>query len=916
MTLQQLLSPAVLEWYLENNHLQKDMLLKEFNKWVVENENKINESVKNNLDKINEHIERGKEKTRLLRESTEDDIDWENIDFGDFSEDSPKKVEKPISGKVESEDDDEPKKPKTTIADKLVLSNKEDSENNLYDVINGIYDYIEEEKLLDKPNEHLWGSVDVSGCFDMSALFAFTEMRNADLSSWDVSKVKFMEGMFYKSTFNNDSICEWDVSSCTDFLRMFTYSDFNQDISGWLPGMIEKTEYDADGKPYKVTVRADLPLIGAAADEQKEARKNRLYKRLKSLKPSKELKENKSMKHILDYNTFVNEGFGDFVKKGVNKIKSFFKDITLKLGNLVTMFDSKGNVFNASSPYTALNFISDGEVKGVTAFSTEKSELLNDNVKSIATIVESPEYYGIVDKNSIEYRNYLTMVDMVNEHYSKYGDKLNEAVSGRVGFSGESGGLKDSEDINSKTLKFLLNEAIQDVPAYKDEDYGGAILIWGAPGVGKSTIPKSIIEAWNDNHKDELKALLVVECGNLTVDGFSLPIPIKKRVKEYVKEYPSIGKSLSKRFNDSDFNLDDFLNEEVTVSAEAMKTWLPVYKISNNNSKNEIMNDIANGRQVRKNKNGRLEVTPTTEGGIILFDEFFRANENIFKILMQLILTRTFNDEYILGNKWAILACSNRPNDDDEVDDGFSHTGAVIGTRFGGGQYNFIPDFDDWKKWAVTKGHFDDATITFLMQQKDPSTGEYTNWHTIRPEEQTGGKSVWPTPRTWSSLMKELNNIRINNKWESISEIPMDIIRLKASGIIGKEMANNYVQFLSTFQSSFSPDEVLNNPKYSIPNDMKCSEVIDRLKKYIDLKFDMDNKLSDEQAMNMFNTLEKTFNESKDNYVRPLYVSIFNKFDFIKNPTAFGKEYFPKFIIAFMKKYGLKNGAEIKDFII
>ena len=31
------------------------------------------------------------------------------------------------------------------------------------------------------------------------------------------------------------------------------------------------------------------------------------------------------MKHILDFETFINEGFGDFVKKGFNKIKSFFK---------------------------------------------------------------------------------------------------------------------------------------------------------------------------------------------------------------------------------------------------------------------------------------------------------------------------------------------------------------------------------------------------------------------------------------------------------------------------------------------------------------------------------------------------------------------------------------------------------------
>ena len=84
------------------------------------------------------------------------------------------------------------------------------------------------------------------------------------------------------------------------------------------------------------------------------------------------------------------------------------------------------------------------------------------------------------------------------------------------------------------------------MPGYKGKDHGGAVLIWGAPGVGKSTIPKSIIEAWNDNHKDELKALVVVECGNLTVDGFSLPMPIRKSVKEYVKENPSIEKSLSK----------------------------------------------------------------------------------------------------------------------------------------------------------------------------------------------------------------------------------------------------------------------------------------------------------------------------------------------------------------------------------
>ena len=64
MTLEQLLSPAVFEWTTEHEHLPDDQLLKEFDKWFVENEDLINESVKNNIVKINEYIERGKSKAK------------------------------------------------------------------------------------------------------------------------------------------------------------------------------------------------------------------------------------------------------------------------------------------------------------------------------------------------------------------------------------------------------------------------------------------------------------------------------------------------------------------------------------------------------------------------------------------------------------------------------------------------------------------------------------------------------------------------------------------------------------------------------------------------------------------------------------------------------------------------------------
>lgn len=67
MTLEQLLSPAVFEQTTEHEHLPDDQLLKEFDKWFVENEDLINESVKNNIYEINEYIERGKSKAKLSK---------------------------------------------------------------------------------------------------------------------------------------------------------------------------------------------------------------------------------------------------------------------------------------------------------------------------------------------------------------------------------------------------------------------------------------------------------------------------------------------------------------------------------------------------------------------------------------------------------------------------------------------------------------------------------------------------------------------------------------------------------------------------------------------------------------------------------------------------------------------------------
>lgn len=923
MTLiEQLISPAVMEWTKANRHLPREQKINEFNKWFANNLELINESVKNNIDHINERFENGLKDAKLLVEnkSDDDDFDWGVED--DSNDEVDDEDENSNDNDVVDDTDVD-----ITISKKYILTDSlKNAKTNIYSCVNAFYKEMEEGGFSRDDNPHIWGRLDVKKVTNMTALFAFADIANADLSSWDTSKVKIMEGMFYKSSFNNNSISRWKVGSCENFIRMFTFSDFNGDITHWQLKEIEVPQIDSFGNTVKINGAVKMikttvnpPLIGANANEEME----RIHKfwggvlkgfREEDNKDNEKniqvQEENKTMKHILDYETFiVNEGFRDFIKKGYDKIKSFFKNTTIKLGNFIASFNDKGEISKASDPYTALNYIADGKVEGVSAYTNVKNEYLNDNVQSTPKLIESPEYYGIIDKNSLEYQNYLTMVEMVNEHYSKYGDKLNEASNTeRVGFSSESGGLLDARDINSDELLEEINDIILNTPYEKGEDASKPILIWGAPGIGKSTIPNAVIKAWNSKHVDK-KTLMVIECGNLTVDGFTLPMPTSKTIGEYMKERPKAAQNIINQVGEKEMIEQAIESIKIQLSDDVVKKWVPVYRETANDAENAANNEIANGGRiseyVKDEKTGkfRRKTIETTEGGLLLFDEFFRANSQVFKILMQLLLNRRFNNDFVLGDKWAMMACSNRPNDDDEVDSGFSSTGAVIGTRFKD-QYNFIPDFDEWKKWAIKDGHFDEATIAFLMLKKDPATGEYTNWHTIRPNEYSKGKTGWPTPRTWSGLMADLKNKMENDNLSSINEIPTQTLERKAAGAIGNKLAKEYVAFLKTYYSNFNPAEVFNNPNYNISEEMTTSEVFGRLESYINVTFDKSNLPTDEQLMNMFNTLEKTFGGSKDNYVRPLYTSILEKLGIFNDSKNILKN-FKNFIVAFANKYKL-----------
>ena len=891
MTIEQLLCPAVIRWEAEfrkhlnesNISMSEDEIDAEFDKWLVENEELINQSVKDNINHINETIERNRQKfSKKLNEKFDfgfDDDGFANED----DEDDEAKIEEP----EEKIDPEEPEERSITGATKLV--DKKDSNYNIFSVINDFYDMVEEEHTNEMTHRSILRKLDVSGITNMTALFAFTNLPNIDLSSWNTGMVKTMEGMFYKSTFNNDSICEWDVSSCKDFKNMFLFCPFNQSLKKWTPAFVEKTFINSDGTKEKRSVRQNLPVIGGTEDETRNVGKKFRRSMFQRMRDEDEVAESKKYTHVIDYDTFINEGkFRDFIHKGVEKVKSFFKTVTLKIDNIIAFFKEDGEIYPATSAYTSLNTVASGAIPGVKAYCDIDNPYLN-NVEKEASIVPEPGYYGIIDKNSVEYRNYETFKGMINEHYAKYGNTgafqmINEEDFKRVGFSAADGGVV-ARDIDSDDLREILEDLVENVPAYKGDNHGGAVFIWGAPGIGKSTIPKAIVKAWNKEKGDALhkKALMVVQCGDLTIDGFSLPIPMEKSIEDYLNERPVLKDKVASQGISLD-TLEKIKKNMHKVSAEAPKTWLPAFKMDATQEEIDVLNDIANGYLEIKNKDGKIIKTETTEGGILLFDEFFRANEEVFKIMMQIILNREYSG-YMLGNKWGILCCSNRPEDDEEVRSGFEKTGAVVGTRMLAGAYNFIPSFDEWKKWAVSEGGFDNITLEFLKFDTDPDNGEYTNWHTIRPDEYIQrGKTAWPTPRTWSALMNELNLYKENHGYENIVDIPDTKLRRIADGIIGEDMAVRYVAFLKSHASSIAVDAkaVLEDPDYVIPSS-SCSTVVKQIEDYVTIRYD-DTDLPDVSLlMNMFNKLNSTYSGSKDNYVKRMHLNIIKHFKVMTN---------------------------------
>lgn len=184
------------------------------------------------------------------------------------------------------------------------------------------------------------------------------------------------------------------------------------------------------------------------------------------------------------------------------------------------------------------------------------------------------------------------------------------------------------------------------------------LLIWGAPGIGKTAIVNKVLKTV----KGENTRMLDMQLSMKEHDDFFLPS----------------------------------YNVNKTKAVDLPKSYLPVWEKLDDMTEEECKAaDEACGQ------------------GLLFLDELSRAKPQVQDVCLKLIGERKLGDKYRLGSGWCVIAASNRLEDDEDSQHRLSQ---ALANRFE--QVNYSPTCKSWRKWADTQGYMNKHVLDWLEQNE------------------------------------------------------------------------------------------------------------------------------------------------------------------------------------------------------
>jgi len=444
-----------------------------------------------------------------------------------------------------------------------------------------------------------------------------------------------------------------------------------------------------------------------------------------------------------DYSKDINEGMlGDIG----NKIKSFF-----------------GKLFkpNNGELYVAMEENGEGIIHGAIApiniAIMDRIGLLPNGVNYVATNQEKKIEKSISNMNASK--------AIANTEKNLKREQVSEGLTS----TGASKGSRMPE-VNVKELMEIIDNKIFDPET-------AALGIWGAPGIGKTEIVKSVL-----NNYDGDRRLIDIQTTTMVPDDWSLPVIAKDEIAKSILEASMKTEALKLGFDYDEFMSDptnpkygdfrkkmDLMNNpaEYLRAIDIPKSWLPVYIPTGDVEEDKRRDQVANG--------------PDNLGGIIFLDELSRASAEVQNTCLKLVQEKQINGA-LLGSKWFVIAASNREEDED-MDFGITWSNA-LGNRFE--QYNFFPEYKEWREWGT--GNIWPSIIQFL---------DYRNtqfFYTLTDDDVKN--QVFASPRSWANASKAIQSMFRKAKERGEPQPRIDMIGKVLSAYVGTDIGKAFKEFL------------------------------------------------------------------------------------------------------------------------
>ena len=601
------------------------------------------------------------------------------------------------------------------------------------------------------------------------------------------------------------------------------------------------------------------------------------------------------MKNLMNRDEYLqktNEGFiTNNIKKGWEKIKSLFKIGMKKVKDFLAIFDNEGNVLPIVSPCAVIDKFSGSDAVEVYA-PKELSQLTieagGNGCEEHAPEDTSEGDYEDAPEGSLEYDNFLSIRDMI-------GGKISESWEGvlkdRNSYTTDDEGFSDSLDsITYDKFEKLINDLLDERISGKNGStkYGDGtvtepyknILVFGCPGIGKSTIPNMVIKKYNENvangDPSKMVSLIKINCGRLNPGDLLMPTPPKAvdiiaDITGDKEVFPNSNEYLDSLSSEE----SELLQKKIDNSAQylvtdAPKSWLPAYKAVG--GKFDEVQDARANSGIYKDKNGNT--IRVGNGGIILLDELLRAPAEIFHELMNFLLEREL-EGWTLGSKWAIIACSNRPCDSRRVQETWDdwEEEPAEKERFAI-KYLLIPEPESWmeyerKKWGEEGLGKIDIIFDFIFDKSSKIGQEYPRWISQVPASKKSKESAQSTPvspRQWSETINSIKKYMKDNHINNILKLTPEQLDEAITGVIDKNLRPEFVMWFEDHCKRIDINMSIEEPTYfklddEVINDVKQSKaIINNLSTEIIEKFKDDpSKLDDDKLANIVIWMARNF---------------------------------------------------------